>query len=234
MSAIWNLMEPVNLDYMMYEILLVMAGAFLVGLLYRSDRTRPMFDLTVVDFLENNTDKASVEEKRRAAVLEMVKDGESDKLEFKSTLRTNLQTGETDKRMEKAVLKTIVAFLNTDGGTLMVGVSDDGSICGLDLESFENKDKLNLHFTNMLASSIGNEFLPYIKFHLIDFDEGKCVLRVTCSKSKRPVFLKEGKTEIFFVRSGPSSVELTGKNLVNYVRNRSKKERKEIASLSEE
>ena len=110
----------------------------------------------------------------------------------------------------------------------MVGVSDDGSICGIDIHSFENKDKLNLHFTNMLSSSIGNEYLPYISFNLVDFDEERSVMRVRCERCRKPVFLKEGKNELFYVRSGPSSVELTGVNLINYVRNRSKKSRKMV------
>lgn len=121
--------------------------------------------------------------------------------------------------MEKAVLKTLVAFMNTDGGTLLIGVSDDGSVCGVDLESFENRDKLNLHLTNLISSQIGNGFLPYISFDMVDFDD-RSVVRVRCLVSPKPVFLKDGKTEMYFVRSGPSSVELTGMSLINYVNNR--------------
>ena len=80
----------------------------------------------------------------------------------------------------------------------------------------------------MIASSIGNEYLPYIKFKLVDFDEKRSVMRVVCARSRKPVFLKEGKAEIFFVRSGPSSVELAGMNLINYVKNRSLKGRKTV------
>ena len=125
--------------------------------------------------------------------------------------------------MEKAVLKTIVAFLNTDGGTLLIGVSDDGEICGVDLDSFESLDKMNLHMTNMIASAIGNGFIPYINFKSIEFEDGKYVIRVKCTPADKAVFLREGKNEQFYVRSGPSSVELTGMNLVNYVNNRNKK-----------
>ena len=80
----------------------------------------------------------------------------------------------------------------------------------------------------MISSSIGNEYLPYIKFKLVDFDEKRSVMRVVCARSRKPVFLKEGKVEIFFVRSGPSSVELAGMNLINYVKNRSLKGRKTV------
>ena len=42
--------------------------------------------------------------------------------EFKATLRTNLHTGQSDPKMEHAVLKTLVAFLNSSGGTLFLAV----------------------------------------------------------------------------------------------------------------
>ena len=80
--------------------------------------------------------------------------------------------------MEKAVLKTIVAFLNTDGGNLLIGVDDDGDIIGADIQSFENKDKMGLHLTNLIASKIGNSFLPFITFNL-------SATRVQCRCSTR-------------------------------------------------
>ena len=166
----------------------------------------------------------------RKEALEIISSGESEKLEFKSTITTNIRTGENDKRMEKAVLKTIVAFLNTSGGILMIGVSDDGSIYGVDENVFDNRDKMNLHLTHMISSRIGDEFFPYISFRNIDMEDGKSIIRVDCSKCKKPVFLKDGKEEEFYVRSGPSSVELSGSNLVNYVSNKSSKDRQTIRS----
>ena len=167
-------------------------------------------------------------ERAKDEALAIIASGESEKLEFKSTITTNIQTGENDKRMEKAVLKTIVAFLNTSGGILMIGVSDDGSIYGVDEEEFGTRDKMNLHFTHMISSKIGEEFFPYISFRNIDMDEGKSIVRVDCARCKKPVFLKDGKVEEFYVRSGPSSVVLTGSNLVNYVRNNSTKSKQGI------
>lgn len=222
LAKVWSIYTPQPMDTVMNGMLGVTLGAIIVNLLYIRYRDHPLFRLTVNQFLDDNSGVLGLADRERMDILEMIHDGESERLEFKSTLRTNLQTGETDKRMEKAVLKTLVAFMNSDGGTLLVGVSDDGSICGIDIESFENDDKLNLHFTNMIASTIGNSFLPYINFKLIEMEEGRLVLRVKCDPTRKAVFLKEGKTELFYVRSGPSSVELTGMNLVNYVNNRGK------------
>ena len=173
-------------------------------------------------------------ERAKEEALAIIASGESEKLEFKSTITTNIQTGENDKRMEKAVLKTIVAFLNTTGGILMIGVSDDGSIYGVDEKEFDSRDKMNLHFTHMISSRIGDEFFPYISFRVIDMEEGKAIIRVDCARCKKPVFLKDGKVEEFYVRSGPSSVMLTGSNLVNYVNNKSTKEKMSIIRRIEE
>ena len=60
------------------------------------------------------------------SVSELIATGESDDVEFKSTLRTNLHTGQIDDKMQSAVLKSIAGFLNAKGGTLLIGVADDG------------------------------------------------------------------------------------------------------------
>lgn len=218
-SIQWDRIEPVYLDAFMLECLMVVIGSAIVCGLYFLDSRRRLFRYTLDSFLEENAVTLGIDDRERKDILDTVSAGESDTLEFKSTLRTNLQTGEVDKRMEKAVLKTLVAFLNTDGGTLMIGVSDNGDVCGVDLHSFENKDKMNLHLTNLIASQIGNGYLHYISFNMVDFD-GKIVIRVRCDPSPKPVFLREGKQETFYVRSGASSVELTGSNLVSYTASR--------------
>jgi len=52
-------------------------------------------------------------------ILSLIRDGESKTLEFKQTLTKNIRTNQKDKKIQKATLKTIVAFLNTEGGTLL-------------------------------------------------------------------------------------------------------------------
>ena len=197
---------------LMFSIL----GSMFTTSLYYLNRHNGLFVHTVNKFLSGNADNFGIEERVRNLVLEQIRAGESSKLEFKSTLRTNLNTGEKDPRMEKAVLKTIVAFLNSKGGTLLIGVSDDGSILGVDLDSFENsRDKFGLHLNHLITSQIGSEFLPFISYAFVDIDK-KPVMRVICIESDRPVFLREGKVDTFFVRSGPSTIDLHGMDLLYY------------------
>ena len=220
---------PTDPELWNYGMLIVLVGAAIVCTLYRMFPDRGLFKYTVSDFLLSNSDVIGIEGAETDAIHRIIEVGESDTTEFNSTIRTNLETGEVDKRMEKAVLKTLVAFMNTDGGTLLVGVSDNGDIRGLDIESFDNTDKLYLHFTNIVAAGIGNGLLPFINFRLVDFGQNKYVLRVVCRPSPKPVFFKDGKLEQFYVRSGPSSVELTGMSMVKYINNMSKKGKRHMS-----
>ena len=218
-ANVWTEIEGIGLNDLMNETLMVILGTAVVCIMYYEDDRHNLFKYTLGSFLEENSEALGLENRQKEDIQRLIRDGESNRLEFKSTLRTNLETGETDKRMEKAVLKTIVAFLNTDGGNLLIGVDDDGDIIGADIQSFENKDKMGLHLTNLIASKIGNSFLPFITFNLIDFDD-KVVIRVKCDPCPMPVFYKDGKIEIFYVRSGPRTEELTGMTLISYIKNR--------------
>lgn len=210
-----------TLDDVMGQFTTVFIGTILVAVIFYLNKHNGLFKYTVNKYLESNVGTMGLEEYEIQEIKKSIKCGENEKIEYKSTLRTNLTTGEKDPRIEKAVLKTLVAFLNTDGGTLLIGVADDGNVIGIDEGSFENRDKLNLHMTHLIANQIGNDFLHFISFRLVDFD-GKGVMRVTCQKSNMPVFLIDGKNETFFVRSGPSSIDLNGTDLLNYATTRFK------------
>ena len=193
-----------------------MLGSLVTAAAFYFNRHNGLFEHTLNRFIKDNADVLGVQGRAKKEILKEIEGGESSKLEFKSTLRTNLKTGEKDPRMERAVLKTIVAFLNSRGGTLLIGVADDGTILGVDLASFENsKDKFGLHLNNLIKTQIGSEFLPFLSFTLVDFDD-KSVMRVACQISDRPVFLTDGKEQIFYVRSGPSTIDLHGMELLYY------------------
>ncbi|MFA6951696.1 MAG: ATP-binding protein [Candidatus Methanomethylophilaceae archaeon] len=220
--------SPKPTEEIMAEFTIVLVGNILIAVLFYLNKHNNLFKYTVNKYLESNAGTIGIEEYEQQEISKAIRAGESETVEYKSTLRTNLATDEKDVRMEKAVLKTIVAFLNTNGGTLLIGIADDGSVVGIDEQSFDNRDKLNLHMTHLIANQIGNEFLKFISFRLSDYranedDEPKGVMRVVCQKSDMPVFLIEGKTETFYVRSGPSSIDLTGTDLLSYASSRFKR-----------
>jgi len=153
------------------------------------------------------------------SVEELVQDGEGKRLEFKSTLRVNLHTSKPDTNIELACLKTIAAFLNTEGGTLVVGVDDNREPIGIAADQFENEDRFLLHFSNLIYSRIGPEHELHINSRLEDFQEQR-VLVVDCKPAGTPVFVKDAKTERFYVRSSAATRELLPSETQEYVRQR--------------
>jgi hypothetical protein len=143
--------------------------------------------------------------------------GESNEVEFKSTLRTNLHTGQRDEKVQLAVLKTIAGFLNAQGGTLMVGVDDDRKVLGLTADGFPNEDKMGLHLVNLIRDRIGEIFLPYVH---PDFEEedGQRLLVIRCEKGPKEAFVKDGSFQRFYVRGGNATVELSGSSVTDYVK----------------
>lgn len=149
----------------------------------------------------------------------LIDQGESAELEFKSTLRWNLKTGKPDKRIELASLKSIVAFLNSEGGTLLIGVDDARRILGIDTQNFGNEDRYLLHFNNLIKQHIGLEFSQHMDFTLKPVGEKK-ILVVDCDPSEQPVFLKHDSEEEFYVRVGPGSRRLPTSKVLEYLKTR--------------
>ncbi len=146
---------------------------------------------------------------------ELIKRGESKTLEFKSTLRFSLKDDrQDDKGVTHAVLKTIAAFLNTEGGDLLIGVADDRSIVGIERDGLESEDKFMRHLTQVVRNGLGDRAGTCIdpKTQMVQ-DKTVCV--VSCQRSPEPVFLKWKGMEAspggdFFVRSGPGTARLVG------------------------
>lgn len=142
--------------------------------------------------------------------------GEGAGIEFKSTIRTNLKTGKHGKEIELAWLKAIVAFFNSAGGALLIGIDDSGLIMGLEIDGFANKDKCLLHVKNLINHHIGAEFSSSIKTNIIEV-EGREVMMIECKHVASAIFLNIGKNEEFYVRSGPSSTKLSPSQTVQFV-----------------
>jgi len=151
----------------------------------------------------------------------VVLDGESEAVEFKSTLRTNLHTGNKDPRMEFSVLRTLAGFLNTNGGMLVIGVSDDGSPVGIQADDFANEDRMSLHLVNIVKSRMGVQAMASLHAHFDEHEDFR-VMVVKCQKSATPVFLKDAEAERFYIRTGPSTTELSASQMSEYIKQRFK------------
>lgn len=149
----------------------------------------------------------------------IIASGEADRVEFKSTLRVNLHTHERDTRMESTVIKTIAGFLNTHGGTLIIGVADDGNPVGIDADGFANEDKMSQHLANLVNDRIGAKAWASIHANFDDYN-GVRVLSVRCEAAQSASYVKEGKIGAFYIRAGTSTVALPVDQIAEYVKQR--------------
>jgi hypothetical protein len=150
---------------------------------------------------------------------QLIQAGEGTHVEFKSTLRANLHTGQKDPKMELACLKAIAGFLNGRGGTLVVGVSDDGETLGVEAAGFPSEDKMHLHLVNLLKDRIGAQFGMYVHPRFEDQDDLR-VFVVQCWQANSPAFVKDGGIERFYVRTGAATTELPGSQTQAYIAQR--------------
>lgn len=139
----------------------------------------------------------------------IIENGESNFLEFKSTLRYCLTEKKVMDYIEFSVLKTINAFLNSQGGTLLIGVDDKGEILGLDSDfnTFGDKgsDGFLLHLDNIINRSMGKDSQADINIEIIKL-ENKDVAVIEVSASNKAVYITNKKNKEFYVRQSASSV----------------------------
>jgi len=155
-------------------------------------------------------------------VMSLTRNGESKTVEFKQTFSMCIHDFTKNKNLELSALKTVAAFLNSDGGTLLIGISDAGEVIGINEEvrKFykDSGDKFLLYFKDRIKSRIGEQFYPLINQKWVNVNE-KSVLMIECGKASNECYL-DGKD--FYVRTNPATDKLEGPKLVDYVRNRFK------------
>ncbi|MGK7943884.1 MAG: response regulator [Microcystaceae cyanobacterium] len=143
-------------------------------------------------------------------ITEIIQQGESHTLEFKSTLQWNVREDRQDKNLRFEVLRTIVAFLNSsDGGTLLIGVDDDGHILGLEndlsLLSKGDIDQFEQTLINLITERIGVIFSKFmrIRFETVE-DKIVCVVNVRQAEKFALLKNKKGVLESY-IRMGNTS-----------------------------
>jgi len=174
-------------------------------------------------FAEAEQDAAHVRERIRR----LVTMGESKVVEFKSTGRKNLRTGEKDTAIEWSVLKSVAGFMNTHGGTLLVGVADNGTIVGIEedfpfLGGKRNTDGWELWLTDALTRTLGKAAATDVTLTYAQIDD-RTVARIDAGPAAQPVFAQPAKGErhpAFLVRINSSTQDLSGHEAHDYQRKR--------------
>lgn len=156
--------------------------------------------------------------------LALIAQGENDRLEFKSSLRWNLVTLKRDKVLESVIVKILSAFMNAQGGTLLIGVNDEGEVVGIesDYNTFQkkpNRDGFMLKFSSLISQNLGQQSHKFISAQIQSI-QGRDICRVTIEPGERPVFIKENGKEAFYIRAGAASVPLSLSESHEYISSR--------------
>ena len=125
------------------------------------------------------------------------------------------KTTEFKREYVEDIKNTIVAFANCDGGTLYIGVNDDGTVCGVD-----NVDGTMLRVTNAIRDAVRPDITMFVECRNDVMDE-KSIVCVTVQRgTARPYYLyrKGIRPEGVYVRQGASTVPATDAAILNMIR----------------
>ena len=183
---------------------------------------RQMLAQELNTFLENIT-KTSIS-KVETSIEDLIAEGESIDLEFKSSLRWCYNNSMINKKLEAVIMKSIAAFSNNEGGTLLIGVNDEGEVLGLENDYATlngNRDEFELHLRNLIVRNFNAGFS--VRCLTVSFPklEEKEICKIDVKRGLQPQCDKNGqKSEKFYIRNGNASIALTLEETARYIPSR--------------
>lgn len=156
---------------------------------------------------------------------ELIAGGESSKVEFKQTARVNLATKQRDAVIEQMIVKSVAGFMNAQGGTLLIGVTDAGEVFGIErdlktLGSKQNRDGFELWLTGLLDNALGPTGTSRVSISFEEFPQGT-VCRIDVRPGNKPTFVRGGNREAdLYVRLNNSTRLLNTSDALDYVSSR--------------
>lgn len=148
--------------------------------------------------------------------------GENELVEFKSSLRYNLYSGNRDVKLEQIIAQEICGFANTRGGFLILGIDNDGNALGLENDyktlgkERQNEDGYRLAVTDIITSFLDRP-PEGLRIQFEDYsDKRVCVISVV--KNREPLYcIIDQKAEIF-IRLDNSARKLDARQILQYVK----------------
>ena len=151
----------------------------------------------------------------------IIKGGETDKVEFKSSLRWDFKTNGLNKFLEIVVMKTISAFLNSSGGTLLIGIDDQGNTLGIEKDyptlKKQDGDGFIQYLVQVMNNKLGKEYNQYISAFVKSFN-GNDICIIEVKPSATPVFIKYDNKEEFYIRASATSQPLNVREATEYIK----------------
>jgi hypothetical protein len=136
---------------------------------------------------------------------ELLAAGESAVLELKSSLRWDVNKQQVNTELQKVIAKTVAGLMNSEGGTLVIGVADDGTVLGLenDFKSIKRSDRDGFEqiLRQVLIDYLGAEFSSYV--HTSFPTHHDCIICVVkIDRTPKPVYLIDKNSTDFYIRAG--------------------------------
>jgi len=158
--------------------------------------------------------------KRIVDYQEIIENGETELVEFKSSARWDYKQNCKNRAMQMAVIKTVAAFLNSNGGYLFIGVDDNKNILGIqkDISTLKKKsiDGFQLFLSDLISEKIGKQFNSYITIEFPKINN-RIICVINVEKSKSEAFVKENGKNLFFIRTNNSTREMDPKETLDYI-----------------
>lgn len=173
---------------------------------------------------------ANLDGEAAGRVQRLVDQGEGHTVEFKSSMLCSMREWEKKKSLveyptlEGELLKTVCAFINSDGGDLLVGVDDSGKASAgvsLDMQLRAwNLDKWQLHFQALIKDRFyeGTQIQSYLRTQMVTFGR-ESVFHVSVMPRTTRSFVQrqKGASYEFFIRNGPRTDSLDLPNFYGHM-----------------
>lgn len=148
---------------------------------------------------------------------------EGQHVEYKSSLRWDENRQTANAALEQVIVKSIAGFLNSEGGTLIIGVDDRGKVTGIerDMGSLKRRDRDGFEqaVVQLVSERIGPEACPHIRISFVEVEE-KTVCLAHIRPSPRPVYVKVQSESQFFLRTGNSTRQLDTRQAIEFIQTR--------------
>lgn len=153
----------------------------------------------------------------------LIETGESDRLEFKSSLRWDGKLGKVNKALEYVIAKTLCGLMNHRGGLLLIGVDDNGRALGIGKDCGtlrqQNEDGFEQRLVTLATTHLGGRHARGIHTRFLHCD-GETVAVVRVEPRHQPVYCRHGDTHHYYVRTGNSTQELDTREALAHIAER--------------
>ncbi|MBI2774084.1 MAG: DUF262 domain-containing protein [Chloroflexi bacterium] len=157
---------------------------------------------TVNEFL----DSVSTQPEEAVDIEGLLASGEGDRAEFKESARVNRHTAGEDRTLRLSLAKAVAGLMNADGGSVVVGVSDNGDVVGIEhdvvgLDGRKPEDAYEQFLRSTLGAVLGKVPTSELRISFHQMDElTVCLLQVP--RATQAVYVGADGTQKLFVRSG--------------------------------